>query len=377
MPYWLPKGQRILNELINFWRDEHDQRGYQEISTPLINEKRLWEISGHWEHYKENMFIIPGENVTYGIKPMNCPNAMVVFNLKVRSYRDLPLLLSDCDLLHRQERSGTLHGLLRVQKFQQDDAHIFIQPDQIEEEYDRIFEITDLFYRVFGLDYIFRLGTRPEKFIGDSDTWTQAEAALKRILDRRVRPGNYIISDGDGAFYGPKIDILMQDAIGRQWQTGTIQLDFQLPSRFNCHYVDRDGSYQTPVVIHRVIYGSLERFVGILIEHTAGAFPAWLAPVQVKIIPVIAEKHLDYSQQVASQLRKERLRVEVDDSGDRMNGKIRSAQIEKIPYMLVIGDREIEQNAVSVRLRNQKNLGQMPIQDFLNLAKQAISKKIP
>jgi threonyl-tRNA synthetase len=322
------------------------------------------------------MFIIPvSETVTYGVKPMNCPNAMIVYNLKVRSYRDLPLRLSDCDLLHRHERSGTLHGLLRVQKIQQDDAHIFIQEDQIEEEYGRILQIAKLFYGIFGLKYSFRLGTRPEAgFIGDIETWDRAEAALRRILDQHAGPGQYVVLDGDGAFYGPKVDILMQDALGREWQMGTLQLDFQLPRRFNCRYVDSDGTHKTPVVIHRVIYGSLERFMGILIEHTAGAFPTWLAPVQVKLIPISAV-HVEYARQVSAQLTEERLRVEMDDSSDRMNNKIRNAQIEKVPYMLVVGHREMEQNAVSVRLRTEQNLGSMPVEEFLTLIKQAVAEK--
>jgi len=377
MPYWLPKGFKVLTELTNFWRVEHEKRGYQEISSPLINEKSLWETSGHWDHYKNDMFIIPiSEHITYGIKPMNCPNAMVVYNLKTRSYRDLPLRLSDCDILHRNEKSGTLHGLLRVQKFQQDDAHIFVTEDQIEEEYGRIFEIADLFYRIFDLKYSFRLGTRPDGYIGDLESWEMAEAALKRILDKHAGAGNYIILEGDGAFYGPKIDILMEDAIGRSWQMGTVQLDFQLPRRFNCTYTDKDGHQKTPVVIHRVIYGSLERFMGILIEHVAGAFPVWLAPVQAKIIS-ISDRHIPYAQEVASQLRNEGLRVDLDDSNERMNAKIRDAQNQKVPYMLVVGNREAEQKTVSVRLRTEKDLGAMSVEDFLQMAKVAISEKRP
>jgi threonyl-tRNA synthetase len=377
MPYWLPKGFRVLNELINFWRIEHEKRGYQEISSPLINDKRLWETSGHWEHYKDNMFIIPaGEHATYGIKPMNCPNAMVVYNLKTRSYRDLPLRLSDCDILHRNERSGTLHGLLRAQKFQQDDAHIFVMEDQIEDEYDHILEIADLFYSIFDLKYALRLGTRPESYIGDLETWDKAEEALKRILNKHRGPGNYLIEEGDGAFYGPKIDIIMEDALGRSWQMGTIQLDFQTPRRFNCAYVDRGGLEKTPVVIHRVIYGSLERFMGILIEHTAGAFPVWLAPVQARVIPITSQQ-ISYAQEVASRLRSEGLRVEVDDSDERMNAKIRDAQVQKVPYMLVVGKREVVDKTVSVRLRTEENLGPMSVDDFLKLARGAISEKRP
>lgn len=375
MPYWLPKGMKVLNELLAFWRVEHEARGYQEIASPLINERKLYEISGHWEHYKDEMFIIPiSEHVTYGVKPMNCPNAMVVYNLKVRSYRDLPLRLSDCDILHRNERSGTLHGLLRVQHIQQDDAHLFVREDQIEEEYQRVFELVHHFYAIFGLEYEFRLGTRPDDFIGDPETWDRAEAALAAILDKQVGRGNYKIEESDGAFYGPKVDIVMRDALGREWQMGTIQLDFQLPRRFGCTYVDRDGSERTPAVIHRVIYGSLERFIGILLEHTAGALPVWLAPVQARIIP-IADRHVDYANAVAAQLREHHIRVEVDSSGKRMNAKIREAQVQKVPYMLVVGNREAEGEAVSVRLRTEEDLGAMPLADFIQLAERAIVEK--
>jgi threonyl-tRNA synthetase len=375
MPYWLPKGFKVLLELINFWRSEHEKRGYQEISAPLINDRRIWEISGHWEHYREDMFLVPiDENITYGVKPMNCPNAMIVFNLKTRSYRDLPLRLSDCDTLHRHERAGTLHGLLRAQKFQQDDAHIFVMEEQIEEEYDRILELTDRFYSIFDLKYSFRLGTRPESYIGDLETWNKAEADLQRILDKHVGPGHYIIEDGDGAFYGPKIDILMEDALGRSWQMGTIQLDFQLPRRFDCAYIDKDGSEKTPVVIHRVIYGSLERFVGIFIEHTAGAFPAWMAPVQARIIP-ISDRHAEYGREVLEHLRGQGLRVELDDSSERMNAKIRDAQVQKVPYMLVIGDREVSEKTVSVRLRTNEDLGAMPLKQFVERIKGVVEMR--
>jgi threonyl-tRNA synthetase len=362
MPYWLPKGFKVLTELINFWRMEHEDRGYQEISAPLINDKSLWETSGHWDHYKENMFLIPvDENVTYGVKPMNCPNAMVVFKLKTRSYRDLPLRLADCDVLHRHERSGTLHGLLRVQKIQQDDAHIFLAEDQLEAEFARILDIADRFYSIFGLKYTLRLGTRPAKFIGDIETWDKAEATLTRILEQHAGPGNYLIEPGDGAFYGPKIDILMEDALSRSWQMGTIQLDFQQPRRFGCMYVDKEGRQQTPVVIHRVIYGSLERFLGILIEHLAGAFPLWLSPVQAVVIPISNVKHGEYAESVRAQLKAVRLRVELDDSSERMGAKIRQAQLQKVPYMLVVGDKEREAGTVSVRLRSGADLGAIPV----------------
>lgn len=375
MPYWLPNGLKLMNTLLTFWRDEHEARDYHEISAPLINDSSLWKTSGHWEHYKDDMFLIPvDEQTTYGLKPMNCPNAMILFNVKPRSYRDLPLRLSDCDILHRHERSGTLHGLMRVQRFTQDDAHIFVTEDQIEDEYGRVFEIADRFYSLFGLKYMLRLGTRPESFIGDIETWDRAEAALRRILDEQVGPGSYQVLDGDGAFYGPKVDIVMEDALGRQWQMGTIQLDFQLPRRFNCLYTDKDGNKKHPVVIHRVIYGSMERFIGILIEHTAGVFPVWLSPVQVKVIPV-SDRHVDYARQVLTKLKAAGLRAEVDAGSDRMQKKIREAQGQKIPYMLIVGDREQEGHQVSVRLRTEEDLGSMSLADFVVRAKQVIEEK--
>jgi threonyl-tRNA synthetase len=375
MPYWLPKGLKVLNVLLDFWRADHERRGYQEISSPLVNEKSLWEISGHWDHYKDDMFIIPiDEHTTYALKPMNCPNAHVVYNLKTRSYRDLPLRLSDCDVLHRNERSGTLHGLLRVRHIQQDDAHIFITPEQIRAEYARIFDLCDFYYQIFDLRYELRLGTRPDDFIGDVATWDQAEAALRSILDERAGPGGYVVLEGDGAFYGPKIDILMHDALGREWQMGTIQLDFQLPRRFGCTYVDRDGTKKTPVVVHRVIYGSLERFIGILIEHTAGAFPLWLAPVQVKVVPVRAE-HVAYAEEVAGSLRDKGFRVEVDHEDAALSAKIRRAQTEKVPVMLVCGKRELEGRTVAPRLRTGANLGAMPLERLSELLHQSVATK--
>ncbi len=353
-PYWLEKGLIMLNELIDFWRVEHKARDYHEIASPLVNKKHLWEISGHWDHYKDDMFVADmGENEVYGIKPMNCPNAMIVFGSRTRSYKDLPLRLSDTDTLHRYERSGTLNGLLRVRSFRQDDSHNFITEDQIEDEYKRIFEIAELFYGIFGLDFTYRLGTRPEGFLGDIETWNNAESILKKVLESSGRP--YVVLEGDGAFYGPKIDILMKDAIGRDWQMGTLQLDFQLPRRFSLKYVDKDGTEKSPVVIHRVIYGSLERFLGIVIEHFAGAFPVWLSPVQVAVIPV-SGKSVEYGQKVTGELKKAGLRVELMDRDDTMQAKIRDAQNLKIPYMMILGDREEQAGTVSVRLRSGENM---------------------
>jgi threonyl-tRNA synthetase len=374
MPYWLPKGLTILNELLAFWREEHESRGYQEIASPLVNDKSLWDRSGHWEHYKDNMFLIPiDDHTTYALKPMNCPNAMIVYNLKPRSYRDLPLRFSDCDILHRYERSGTLHGLLRARRMQQDDAHIFVSEDQIREEYERIFEICDRFYGVFDLDYRLRLGTRPDSYIGDLESWNAAEEELRGILSERMGAGGYEVEDGGGAFYGPKVDILMNDAIGRSWQMGTIQLDFQLPRRFDCEYTDRNGQRRTPVVVHRVIYGSLERFFGILIEHVAGAFPPWLAPVQAVFIP-IADRHAEPARAFAAKLREQRIRVEVDDSDDTLGARIRRQQMHKVPYMLVVGDDETSSETVSVRRRSGEERRGVPVDDFAAALRAEISQ---
>ncbi|HDR8129095.1 TPA: threonine--tRNA ligase [Bacillus cereus] len=377
MPYWLPNGLKVLNELINFWREEHEQNGYQEISTPLVNEKSLWETSGHWDHYRENMFTIPvDEHSTYGLKPMNCPNAMLVYNLKIRSYKDLPLRLSDVDVLHRKESSGSLHGLLRTQKFQQDDAHIFLTADQIGIEFKNILAIAKKFYEIFNLKYTFRLGTRPVDYIGDLESWNTAENTLKELLNEMVGQENYYIEEGDGAFYGPKVDIIMEDAIGRKWQMGTIQLDFQLPRRFNCTYVDSNGNKQHPIVIHRVIYGSLERFMGVLIEHTMGKFPLWLSPLHVKVIPV-TETFDKYAQLIVDKLKINNIKTELSDSYDgRLNARIREAQLMKTPYMLIIGEKELANSTVSVRRRDGENIGELNIETFIDRVKKEINTKL-
>jgi threonyl-tRNA synthetase len=373
MAYWLPKGVTVVNELINFWRLEHKARGYQEIMSPLINKKELYETSGHWDHYREDMFIAQtDEGEVYGVKPMNCPNAMVVFGSKMRSYRELPLRLGDTDTLHRAERSGTLNGLLRVREFRQDDAHIFVTEDQIESEYQNVFEIVDRFYSIFGLEYSFRLGTRPEGFLGDVATWDRAEETLKKILEKSGQ--NYFVEEGDGAFYGPKVDILMKDSLGRNWQMGTIQLDFQLPQRFNLTYVDADGKQKTPITIHRVIYGSLERFIGILIEHYAGAFPLWLAPVQAVIIP-ISDKHIEYAQKIEQALSQVNIRIEVDSRNESMGARIRDAQLQKVPLMLVVGDKEQADNAVAVRYRDGKEQEVLQLEQFIGRITELISTK--
>lgn len=372
MPYWLPKGLKLYNALVNFWRVEHEAYGYQEIASPLVNKSDLWKTSGHWNHYKDDMFIADmGENEVYGIKPMNCPNAMVVFSSMQVSYKDLPLRLSDTDRLHRYERSGTLNGLFRVRSFQQDDSHNFISEEMIQSEYEHIFEVCEKFYGIFGLTYTFRLGTRPEKFMGDIAVWDRAEKELKQILDKSGK--EYFIEEGDGAFYGPKVDIVMKDSLGRDWQMGTIQLDFQIPMRFGLSYTDSDGSKKTPIVVHRVIYGSLERFIGILIEHTAGAFPVWLAPTQVVLLPV-SEKFMNLTDRVAMELKKLNIRVEVDDSNKTLGAKIRTTTLQKVPYMCIIGSTESDKSDLSedsskdlfvtVRTREGKDLGMMPLTKF-------------
>ena len=375
MPYWLPKGTIIINELLKFWREEHTKRGYLETITPQLNKKQLYETSGHWDHYKDFMFICDmGEDETYCLKPMNCPNAMTIFKQGIHSYRDLPLRYSDCDALHRHEKSGELNGLLRVQKFAQDDAHIFVTEEQIADEYKRILEIANLFYSIFGIKFKIRLGTRPDDFMGDIETWDKAEKELEQILiDNKF---DYFIGQGEGAFYGPKLDILMDDCLGRQWQTGTIQLDFQLPRNFDLKYIDSKGEEQTPVVIHRVIYGSLERFVGILIEQFAGAFPLWISPVQVAVLP-ISEKTMDYSKEVTEELLKGGIRVELVTDADSLGKKIRNTEASKVPYMLIIGEKEAEAKEVSVRQRGQKDLGTMKAADFAaKIAKEIEDKSL-
>ncbi|HBA45827.1 threonine--tRNA ligase [Candidatus Nomurabacteria bacterium RIFCSPLOWO2_02_40_28] len=373
MPYWLPKGLILYKELENYWRKRHAELGYLEIASPLVNKSELWKISGHWDHYKEDMFIANmGENEVYGIKPMNCPNAMIVFKSMQVSYKDLPLRLSDTDRLHRYERSGVLNGLLRCRSFQQDDSHNYVTEEMIEEEYRQIMEICKEFYGIFNLEYKFRLGTRPKEYLGDIATWNKAEKALQEVLKKSGK--EYSVAEGDGAFYGPKIDIVMKDAIGREWQMGTIQLDFQQPQRFELEYTDRDGKKKTPVAIHRVIYGSLERFIGILIEHTAGAFPLWLAPVQVKIIPV-RTNHNEYAKEIFEMLKEGDIRAELANEDENLGTKVRSAKNNKIPYWVVIGDKEIEASLVTLESRDSGQLGKMPKEDLLKKLLEEIKNK--
>lgn len=360
-PFFMPKGMMLRNLLENYWRQEHQARGYQEIRTPIILNEDLWHRSGHWDHYKENMYFTRIDEGDFAIKPMNCPGGMLVYKRKLHSYRDLPQRLAELGLVHRHELSGALHGLMRVRCLTQDDAHIFMTPEQIKDEVLGVINLIDDFYSVFGFKYHVELSTRPEDSMGSDEQWEMATNALKEALDAREM--SYKINEGDGAFYGPKIDFHLEDSIGRTWQCGTIQLDFQMPQRFDLNYVGADGEKHRPVMIHRVVFGSIERFIAILTEHFAGAFPTWLSPVQVKILPLI-EKHHQFAGEVKAALEAKGIRVEVDLRNEKIGYKIREAQLEKIPYMLVIGDKELENKAVAVRSRKEGDLGAMALNDF-------------
>ena len=373
MAYWLPKGFTMLNTLIEFWRKEHKARGYQEFSGPQLNSSSLWKTSGHWDHYKEDMFVLTdSDGNEQALKPMNCPNSIKIYASKLRSYKDLPLRFNDVDVIHRNEKSGQLNGLFRVRMFRQDDSHNYITEEQIGSEIKSIIEIANKMYHVFGLEYQLTLSTRPEDFMGEIETWDRAEADLKRVLDEICGENNYRVNEGDGAFYGPKIDIKMKDCLGREWQMGTVQLDFQLPQRFNLSYIDKDGEKKTPILIHRAILGSFERFIGIITEHFAGAFPTWLAPVQVKLLP-IADSHVEYAKQVQKELEKEGIRTELDARQEKIGYKIREAQLQKIPYMLILGDKEKEANKVGVRSRKDGDIGQMDSADFIAKIKEEVA----
>lgn len=363
MAYWLPKGFTMLNTLIEFWRKEHKARGYQEFSGPQLNSSVLWKISGHWDHYKEDMFVLEdADGKEQALKPMNCPNSIRIYQNKQRSYKDLPLRFNDVDVIHRNEKSGQLNGLFRVRMFRQDDSHNYITDEQIGSEIKDIVEIASKFYGIFGLEYQLTLSTRPEDFMGEIETWNRAEADLKKVLNEICGENNYRINEGDGAFYGPKIDIKMKDCLGREWQMGTIQLDFQLPQRFELYYIDKNGEKKTPIMVHRAIFGSFERFIGIITEHFAGAFPTWLAPVQVKILP-IADAHHEYAYEVKRILDEKGIRAEVDDRNEKIGYKIREAQTEKTPYMFVIGEKEMESRTVSVRRRKVGDIGAKPLDE--------------
>lgn len=373
MAYWLPKGFTMLNTLIEYWRGVHRKLGYQEFSGPQLNSSELWKTSGHWDHYKEDMYILTdAEGFEQALKPMNCPNSIKVYQSKLRSYKDLPLRFNDVDVIHRYEKSGQLNGLFRVRMFRQDDSHNYVTEEQIGYEIKEVLKIVRELYSVFGLPYELTLSTRPDDFMGDIALWNKAEAELKDVLNEICGENNYKINEGDGAFYGPKIDIKMQDCLGRKWQMGTIQVDFQLPLRFNLSYIDKDGEKKTPIMIHRAIFGSFERFIGIITEHFAGAFPAWLAPVQVKILPISQEKHGEYASKLYDELTNAGFKVELDDRNEKIGYKIREAQMQKIPYMLVVGDKEIEANSVGVRSRKDGDLGAMSVEDFKAKLKEEI-----
>lgn len=372
-PFFLPKGSILKNTLIDFWREIHTKANYQEISTPIILNKDLWLRSGHWEHYRDNMYttVIDGED--FAVKPMNCPGCMLVYKNKQHSYRELPLRIGELGLVHRHEMSGALHGLMRVRNFTQDDAHIFMLPEQIKDEIKNVIDIIDEVYKVFGFKYKMELSTRPEDSMGNDEDWDKATNALKEALDERNLP--YVLNEGDGAFYGPKIDFHLEDCLGRTWQCGTIQLDFQMPEKFELEYVGRDGEKHRPVMIHRVAFGSIERFIGILIEHFAGSFPTWLSPVQVKILP-ISEKYHDYSSKVKDKLKENGIRVEIDERAEKIGYKIREARMERVPYLLILGQNEEEENSVSVRSRAKGDEGALALEDFIKQIKNEIENKL-
>ncbi len=372
MAYWMPKGFKMMNILIDLWRKEHEKRGYLEFSGPQLNSSELWKTSGHWDHYKEDMFVLEdSDGKEQALKPMNCPNAIKIYASKLRSYKDLPLRFSDIDVIHRNEKSGQLNGLFRVRMFRQDDAHNFITQDQIGSEIKDIIEIAKYLYGIFGLDFELTLSTRPDDFMGDIELWNEAEANLRNVLDELCGKDQYRINEGDGAFYGPKIDIKMKDCLGREWQMGTVQVDFQLPLRFNLSYIDSNGDKKTPILIHRALFGSFERFIGIITEHFAGAFPAWLSPVQVKVLP-ISDNQKEYAEKVVAELKAAGLRVELDDRQEKIGYKIREAQLSKVPYMLILGEKEVESGAVGVRARKEGDIGAMPIEDFIAKLKEEI-----
>lgn len=371
-PFFLPKGMALRNILESFWREEHKKRGYQEIKTPVILNEDLWHRSGHWDHYKENMYFTKIDEADYAVKPMNCPGGMLVFKRKLHSYRDLPQRMAELGLVHRHELSGALHGLMRVRCFTQDDAHIFMTQEQIKDEVLGVIDLIDKFYGVFGFKYHVELSTKPEKSMGTDEQWDIATESLREALEAKGM--KYKINEGDGAFYGPKIDFYLEDSIGRTWQCGTIQLDFQMPERFDLTYVGADGEKHRPVMIHRVVFGSIERFIAILTEHFAGAFPIWLAPIQVKILPII-DKHFDYAEKLAARLEEKGLRVEVDYRNEKIGYKIREAQMEKVPYMLVIGDKEMENNQVAVRARKEGDLGVKSVDEFVSKVLEEVETK--
>ena len=371
-PFFHPNGMIIRNELINYWREVHRRYGYLEVKTPMIMNRQLWEQSGHWDHYKENMYFTKIDGEDYAIKPMNCPGGMLVYKTQPHSYRELPLRLGELGLVHRHELSGALHGLFRVRNFTQDDAHIFMTPDQIEGEIQKVINLFDEVYSTFGLSYHAELSTRPKDSMGSDEVWEKATAALRNALEHRGL--KYVVNEGDGAFYGPKIDFHLRDSIGRTWQCGTIQLDMLMPEKFDLTYVGEDGQKHRPVMIHRVVYGSIERFIGILIENYAGAFPVWLAPVQIKILP-ITDKHQDYAFELKKKMFDLGLRVEVDDRSEKVGYKIRESQVKKVPYTLVVGDQEMADKTVNVRKYGEKDSQSMNVDAFIKEVQEKIATK--
>ena len=372
-PFFLPKGMVLKNTLLDYWREIHQKAGYVEISTPIILNRHLWETSGHWDHYKENMYTTVIDEQDYAIKPMNCPGGILVYQSEPRSYRDLPLRMGELGLVHRHEKSGQLHGLMRVRCFTQDDAHIFMMPEQIRDEIKGVAKLIDEVYQLFGFKYHVELSTRPEDSMGSDEDWDMATTALQGALDDLGL--SYSVNEGDGAFYGPKIDFHLEDSIGRTWQCGTIQLDFQLPMRFNCEYIGADGEKHRPIMIHRVVFGSIERFIGILIEHFAGAFPTWLSPVQVKVLP-ISDKYMDYAGKVLDDLKENGIRAEIDTRAEKIGYKIREARLQKIPYMLVVGAKEEEEGKVSVRSRFLGDEGAKDLSVFVSDIKEEIRTRV-
>lgn len=376
MPYWMPKGLKMFNILVDFWRKEHEKRGYQEFMGPQLNSSELWKTSGHWDHYKDDMFVlIDKDGYEQALKPMSCPNAIHMYQNSLRSYKELPLRFNDVDVIHRNEAGGALHGLLRVRMFRQDDSHNFVRKDQIFEEINNILDIANLMYGVFGLKYIPTLSTRPESFLGEIAVWDAAEADLKKVLNTKFGEGNYTINEGDGAFYGPKIDLYMEDCLGRKWQMGTIQLDFQLPERFELSYINSEGTKTLPVIIHRTIYGSLERFIGLITEHFAGAFPLWIAPVQVNIIPINNTYHLEYAKEVNQLLLDNNIRVELDDREEKLGYKMREAQSKKYPYNIIIGNTERDNNTISYRCHGSEETITVSKDEFILKLQDEIDNK--
>lgn len=371
-PFFLPKGMILKNTLIDYWREIHTREGYVEISTPIMLNRALWETSGHWDHYKENMYTTVIDDTDFAIKPMNCPGGMLVYKSEMRSYRDLPIRMGELGLVHRHEKSGALHGLMRVRCFTQDDAHIFMTPEQITDEIKGVVRLIDEVYTLFGFKYHVELSTRPEDSMGSDEDWEMATDGLRKALDELQLP--YVVNEGDGAFYGPKIDFHLEDSLGRTWQCGTIQLDFQLPQRFEAEYVGADGEKHRPIMIHRVVFGSIERFIGILIEHFAGAFPLWLAPEQVRILP-IADRHHERAYEIKKQLESAGLRVTVDDRSEKIGYKIRESRLQRLPYWLIVGDKEVENGSVSVSHRGEGDIGAMELPALIARLQEEIATK--